>query len=73
MGAFVWFAHIIEWEFPKFSVDRCLEQLLEMQKKIDDKGCVEGTIHRYLIIAKSKILMCGKVYLPHTNSHLSSR
>lgn len=52
VGAFVWFAHIIEWEFPKFSVDRCLEQLLEMQKKIDDKGCVEGTIHRYLIIAR---------------------
>lgn len=52
VGAFVWFAHIIEWEFPGFSVDRCFEYLLEMQKRIDDKGCVEGTIHRYLIVAK---------------------
>lgn len=52
VGAFVWFARIIEWEFPNFSVDKCFEQLLEMQKMIEDKGSVEGTIHRYLIVAK---------------------
>ncbi len=52
VGAFVWFARIIEWEFPGFSVDRCLGQLLEMQKTIEDKGIVEGTIHRYLIVAE---------------------
>ena len=52
VGAFVWFAHIIEWEFPDFSVERCFEHLLEMQKMIEDKGRVEGTIHRYLIVAK---------------------
>ena len=52
VGAFVWFAHIIEWEFPQFSVDSCFEHLLEMQKLIEDKGSVEGTIHRYLIVAK---------------------
>ena len=52
VGAFVWFAHIIEWEFPNFSVDKCFEQLLRMQRIIEDKGEVEGTIHRYLIVAK---------------------
>lgn len=52
VGAFVWFAHIIEWEFPNFSVEKCFSQLLEMQKMIDKIGKVEGTIHRYLIIAK---------------------
>lgn len=52
IGAFVWFAHIIEWEFPGFSVDRCFEQLLKMQKIIEDEGKIEGTIHRYLIVAK---------------------
>lgn len=52
VGAFVWFAHIIEWEFPDFSVDKCLEQLLRMQEIIENKGKVEGTIHRYLIVAK---------------------
>lgn len=52
VGAFVWYAHIIEWEFPGFSVDRCYDRLLEMQKKIRDNGSIEGTIHRYLIVAK---------------------
>ena len=52
VGAFVWFAHIIEWEFPEFSVDRCFKHLLKMQKIIKDKGNIEGTIHRYLIVAK---------------------
>ena len=52
VGAFVWFAHIIEWEFPNFSVDQCFEQLLNMQKMIDKDGRIEGTIHRYLIVAK---------------------
>lgn len=52
VGAFVWFAHIIEWEFSDFSVDKCFEQLLKMQKMIDKDGRIEGTIHRYLIVAK---------------------
>jgi len=52
VGAFVWFAHIIEWEFPNFSVDKCFEQLLKMQQMIEENGKVEGTIHRYLIVAK---------------------
>ncbi len=52
VGAFVWFAHIIEWEFPGFSVDRCFEALLKMQKLIEKEGSVEGTIHRYLIVAE---------------------
>ena len=52
VGAFVWFARIIEWEFPGFSVEKCFERLLEMQEVIDRAGKIEGTIHRYLIIAK---------------------
>lgn len=52
VGAFVWFAHIIEWEFPNFSVDNCCEQLLKMQEMIDRDGRIKGTIHRYLIVAK---------------------
>ena len=52
IGAFVWFARIIEWEFPHFSVERCFDQLLNMQKQIEAQGKLEGTIHRYLIVAK---------------------
>ena len=54
IGAFVWFAHIIEWEFPDFSVEKCFDRLLKMQEIIDRDGFVEGTIHRYLIVAKKK-------------------
>ena len=52
VGAFVWFARIIEWEFPDFSVDRCFQNLLKMHKIIEDHGKITGTIHRYLIVAK---------------------
>lgn len=52
VGAFVWFARIIKWEFPHFSVDRCFENLLKMQKIIEENGMLEGTTHRYLIVAK---------------------
>ncbi len=52
IGAFVWFAHVIEWEFPNFSVDKCYENLLKMQDIIDKYGKVQGTIHRYLIVAQ---------------------
>ncbi|MCM1083573.1 MAG: class I SAM-dependent methyltransferase [Clostridium sp.] len=52
VGAFVWFAHVIEWEFPDFSVDGCFSKLLKMQQIIEKDGFVQGTIHRYLIVAK---------------------
>ena len=54
VGAFVWFAHVIEWEFPGFSVDRCFEQLLNMQEIIKSGKPIEGTIHRYLIVARKE-------------------
>ena len=52
VGAFVWFARIIEWEFPDFSVDRCFDRLLKLQEQIDEKGVIKGTTHRYLIVAR---------------------
>ena len=52
VGAFVWFARVLPWEFPGFSVDSCLEGLLQMQKTIEDSGKIEGTIHRFLLVAK---------------------
>ena len=55
VGAFVWFARIIEWEFPGFSVDRCSANLLKMQEKIETEGAIEGTTHRYLIVARKSV------------------
>ena len=52
VGAFVWFARIIEWEFPGFSVDRCFDRLLQLQKTVEQGGRIAGTTHRYLIAAR---------------------
>ena len=52
IGALVWFSHIIEWEFPDFSVDRCKNSLLHAQQILEQNGCVEGRIHRFLLVAR---------------------
>jgi hypothetical protein len=52
VGALVWFAWIIEWEFPDFSVDTCLDRLYEAQRIIEEKGVIEGRIHRFYIVAR---------------------
>ncbi|MBR4876176.1 MAG: hypothetical protein IKU14_00490 [Rhodocyclaceae bacterium] len=40
VAALVWFAHVIEWEFPNFSVKKCLPQLLAAQKILEENGCI---------------------------------
>ncbi len=52
VGALVWFARIIDWEFPAFSVDRNLPQLLKAQKMLEKDGVLSGRTHRYLIVAR---------------------
>lgn len=52
VGAFVYFAKIIEWEFPGFTVDTCFENLCKFQKELETNGTIQGTEHRFLIVAK---------------------
>ncbi|MBQ4234396.1 MAG: class I SAM-dependent methyltransferase [Firmicutes bacterium] len=52
VGAFVWFARIIEWEFPGFSVEKCFDLLLQMQSIMEMDGKIEGSTHRFLIVAR---------------------
>lgn len=54
VGALVWFARIIRWEFPGFSVDTHLERLLNAQRLLDENGCIVGRIHRFLLVAKKE-------------------
>jgi len=54
VGALVWFARIIEWEFPGFSVESCLPNLITAQRLLDETGVIEGTIHRFFLIARKK-------------------
>lgn len=52
VGALVWFARIIEWEFPGFQVKDCLENLWQAQKVLEEKEVIEGKIHRFLLVGK---------------------
>lgn len=54
VGALVWFAHIIEWEFPGFTVGGSLEKLYSLQKLLDKGGVIEGKIHRFMLAAKKE-------------------
>ncbi|WP_245699987.1 hypothetical protein [Paenibacillus glacialis] len=51
IGALVYYATIIEWEFPQFSVERCFNQLCLLQEKLEQDGFVHSTEHRFLIMA----------------------
>jgi len=52
VGALVYFAKIIEWEFPGFSVDACFEKLCECQNEISKNRFIQGTEHRFIIAAR---------------------
>lgn len=52
VGALIWFARIIEWEFVGFSVEHNFEQICKAHEMIKKYGSVEGRIHRFLIAAQ---------------------
>lgn len=54
VGAIVYFAKIIEWEFPGFSVEKHLDVLYDLQREITEKGSVESREHRFIIAARNK-------------------
>lgn len=54
VGALVWFAHIIEWEFPGFNVKSCLKNLYRAQEILEHQGVIEGRIHRFLLVVQKK-------------------
>lgn len=51
IGALVWFARIIEWEFPNFSVESCWDNLCKAQLTLEKEGVIEALTHRYLLVA----------------------
>lgn len=52
LGAIAYFARIISWEFINFSVDKYIDKFVEMGKVLSEKGYIESTEHRFIIIAK---------------------
>ena len=54
VGALVWFARVIPWEFPDFSVDTHRYNLLNAQRILEQKGHIEGKIHRFLLVVQKR-------------------
>lgn len=53
VGAIVYWAKIIVWSFPGFSVERNFDRLCALQEDIDQKGFVSTLEHRFIIIAQN--------------------
>lgn len=53
IGAFVYYAKIIVWEFQGFSVDKCFDILCDMNKELNKKGYIESLAHRYILVCKN--------------------
>lgn len=54
IGALVYFAKIIQWEFPNFSVDNCFEELCKLNYEIEKYGYIESKEHRFIVICRKK-------------------
>lgn len=54
VGAIVFYAKNIPWEFPGFSVDKFLPQLDELQRNIDENGYFESTESRFMFVARKR-------------------
>lgn len=52
VGALVYYAKIIQWEFPNFSVDTAFDRLCDCQRELEKFGFVKGTAHRFIIAAR---------------------
>ncbi|WP_342563547.1 methyltransferase domain-containing protein [Paenibacillus sp. FSL R7-0345] len=51
VGALVYFAKIIEWEFPGFSVEKGYDRLIRLQQQLEREGYIESMEHRFMIVA----------------------
>lgn len=52
IGAIVYFAKVIEWEFPNFSVENCFEELCKLDEELKEKGYIESLEHRFIIVCR---------------------
>lgn len=51
-GAVVYYATMMDWEFPGFSVDACKNELYALEKDIAERGYVESMQHRFFIVGR---------------------
>lgn len=56
LGAVAFFAKIIEWEFLNFSVKESFDKFKTLQNELNEKGYIESTEHRFIIVAINRKL-----------------
>ena len=56
VGALVYFAKVIEWEFPGFSVDNCFDKLVAIHEIYKEQGYIESTEHRFIFVCRNDFL-----------------
>lgn len=54
VGAVCYYAKILPWEFPGFSVESCFEQLLALEDELAGTGKIVTESHRFIIIGQNK-------------------
>lgn len=53
VGAIVFWAKIIEWSFPGFSVEKKFDRLCALQDDMNQNGFVSDLEHRFIIVAQN--------------------
>ena len=53
VGAIVYFAKIIPWEFPNFSVEDSFDELCKIHKEIEEKSHFDSLEHRFIVVCKN--------------------
>lgn len=52
IGAIIYYASIIPWEFPDFSVDHCLSQLTQLDQLIQNDGSVTTKEECFILVTR---------------------
>ena len=54
VGALVWYAKILPWEFGNFSVESCLPQLDALDVLCEKQGYIPSVQHRFMLIVRNR-------------------
>lgn len=52
VGAIVWYCRVVVWEFPGFSVEKCLDKLVELQKRLERDRYIANREHRFMLMLR---------------------
>lgn len=55
VGALVYYLKVVNWQIPDFTVEKYFDRLEMIHNLIEEKGYIDITKHRFLIIAKKEI------------------